>query len=462
MRFRFKCFVSAILISLSAIAYCDDSSGGNGGNGGSGSGGNGGDSGSQDALKKIEKYLKNLGEYFGYDLTKYCDAGGKCSESDKSKDNYSNFLIDENDAMAPQLNLYSAFLGALLGHPGSNSATSTSLVPQDLSEASLLNSLGSQTFSNPSYKDPSQSHVSVIDKIDQKEYRSNPVDQTSLNILSTPNHTYCETNDGKKRIKDCKYLDRTTVLSQTIGTIPSTDEFFKFDYVETYLPQLSADTLLTPMLYSTDKQLTTGGKKEDKGLNAETQAQMAANFIRYVSGTVIPLNLSKRSDYDELYGQANNLDGKTSDKDQAQAKVQLATYLLGVRTYTSQLSVGMSNLYYILSRRLAVSSGNESTSKDKKPMSLALEEYNMASWRLFNPKGSTKDDDKDQWLSHINKASSATVQKEIAVLLAEINYQMYLNRQLQERQLLTETILLMQNATASQPQSTIENTPLSN
>lgn len=43
-------------------------------------------------------------------------------------------------------------------------------------------------------------------------------------------------------------------------------------------------------------------------------------------------------------------------------------------------------------------------------------------------------------------ASPGTIQKEQLSLLAEINYQLYLNRQMQERILLTNSILLLQNA----------------
>jgi intracellular multiplication protein IcmX len=68
--------------------------------------------------------------------------------------------------------------------------------------------------------------------------------------------------------------------------------------------------------------------------------------------------------------------------------------------------------------------------------------------------GSTGDDDSAQlteWVKNLNKSSSVTVQKEIAILLAEINYQMYLDRQIQERILMTNSIMLLQNMKSSQP-----------
>jgi intracellular multiplication protein IcmX len=120
----------------------------------------------------------------------------------------------------------------------------------------------------------------------------------------------------------------------------------------------------------------------------------------------------------------------------------LANYFTSLRIYAAQSSVGMSNLYYILSKRMPQNqTGSNATSE-------ALSEFTMATWRLYNPTEKNAD---NQWRAQINQASSATVQKEIAILLAEINYQLYLNRQQEERLLLTNTILLMQNARASQP-----------
>jgi intracellular multiplication protein IcmX len=74
----------------------------------------------------------------------------------------------------------------------------------------------------------------------------------------------------------------------------------------------------------------------------------------------------------------------------------------------------------------------------------------MATWRLYNPSSSSTGST-TQWVDQINTASSATVQKEIAVLLSEINYQMYLTRQQEERLLLTNSLQLIQSMIASKP-----------
>jgi intracellular multiplication protein IcmX len=98
--------------------------------------------------------------------------------------------------------------------------------------------------------------------------------------------------------------------------------------------------------------------------------------------------------------------------------------------------------------------GNQTASSE------ALNEFLMASWRLFdsNNDAGSMDDSSKQWLSKINKGSTASVQKEIAVLLAEINYQMYLTRQQNERMLLTQSIMLLQAARSALPSNQLTQT----
>ncbi len=212
------------------------------------------------------------------------------------------------------------------------------------------------------------------------------------------------------------------------------------------MSQLNSNTLLSPLLYTTNNnsQSTSSSPSQQNGLPSQTQAQQADDFIRYATGSIVPLELPSQVDYQNLYTRAINTD-KGKELDQKAAQATLTNYLANVRTYAAQTSVGIANLYYMLSRRMPQKLPNGEMSSE------ALSEFNMASWRLFNPAQSS---DKAQWLSQLNQASSATVQKEIATLLAEINYQLYLSRQQNERLLLTQTILLLQNAKASQPTAT--------
>jgi intracellular multiplication protein IcmX len=117
------------------------------------------------------------------------------------------------------------------------------------------------------------------------------------------------------------------------------------------------------------------------------------------------------------------------------AQKTISNYLASLRVYAAQTSVAVGNLYYILSKRLP-----QQDATNQNTTSQALNELTMASRRLYNPNsGNTA-----QWLDMINNASPSTVQKEMAILLSEINYQLYLNRQQEERLLLTNSLLLIQ------------------
>ncbi len=191
---------------------------------------------------------------------------------------------------------------------------------------------------------------------------------------------------------------------------------------------------------------------QDSGLTAKSQAQQALNFIRYASAQVTPPSLPKLSAYSELWNQATAKPNSAgyNEVQQKQAAATLSSYFNNLRVYAAQTSVGVSNLYYILSKRLPQNMSADQSNANI--TSQALNEFNMATRRLFDPTASnTPGQPNQQWIKQINDASPATVQKEIAILLAEINYQMYLDRQIQERILLTNSIMLLQNLKAAQP-----------
>jgi len=132
-----------------------------------------------------------------------------------------------------------------------------------------------------------------------------------------------------------------------------------------------------------------------------------------------------------------NITNDISHEEQIENKQILNNYMLNLRVYTAQVSVGINNLYYIFAKRVPQNVGGT----QQQLTSQSLSELRMATWRLYNP-----DQGNSQWINKINTASSETVQKEMAILLAEINYQMYLGRQQNERLLLTNNIMLLQNA----------------
>jgi len=392
----------------------------------------------------LVNYILNLGGYLGYDLTQPPTPKG---------DSPSQQLLNPNAIMGPQLSLFDTLLGAL--PVDSFSTQLMQFVPSNgNSPYADLNALANTTFKTPPYNSPTsqQGGISVSNLIDQQNYQQDPVNQAVLNILATPDSTYCMDSDGVL-IKNCTTpssanpsISNSQVASNILGKLPATYEFFTYDYNQKFLSQLNSNTLLSPLLYSTNA----GGSdtssspqpSNQTGLPAQSQAQQASNFIRYASGAVMPMGLPQQKDYDTIYSNAANVAKNVPIAVQMKAQTTLANYFASLRVYAAQSSVGFSNLYYILSKRMPQSMPNNQTS------SQALSEFTMATWRLFNPDQKTPN---VQWVNQINQASPATVQKEMVTLLAEINYQLYLNRQQEERLLLTQTMLLIQNSRTNQP-----------
>jgi intracellular multiplication protein IcmX len=401
---------------------------------------------------QIATYLLNLGLYLGFDLA------SKNPPSPPEK--FSSDLMDGTSLLVTHQLAFDAFLGAIPVSfiPGSLSK----FLPSGISYANAVNGLANMTFKGYGDKSSQNAIVTANALVDAPaespdKFLSDPVSQAVFNILGTPDFTYCMNNDGSQWKSDCNLLYQNKVMFNILGYIPHANDFFSYTYNNNIINQLNTNSLLAPLMYSTEQlpqnppPKDKNGKNSNPGLTAQNQAQQANNFVRYASGLTVPTSLPSFKEYSDLYTLANQNIGKNPpDSQQMQAQATLATYFNNLRVYAAQSSVGISNLYYIMSKRIPQNLANEPTSQ-------ALIEFNMATHRLFVPDtnsgGNTTSKPNTQWTAELNTASSATIQKEIAVLLAEINYQMYLDRQLQERMLLTNTILLMQNLKSSQPSS---------
>ena len=392
--------------------------------------------------KKLVTYLLNLGAYLGYNLSQSPGSGNTIQPNPT--------LLDVNELQLAQTYSFYTLMGAI----PVNAVTQqlSQFVPQGQKGMANLNAFANYVFSQQNYSSPAsqQGNISVNSLIDQKNYQNDPVSQGVLNILGTPDDSFCMDNTGKNWQQDCDLLYQSLVSNNVIGEIPSTQKFFTFQEIQPFLPQLNSNTLVGPLLYDvsnpSQQGKSAGGSgvpesDSSQGLNAVNQAQVAANFIRYVSGGVVPLNLPSYQTYDNLYLTATNKN--LSEVERKAAQRQLSNYLASLRTYSAKMSVALGNFYYIFAKRMPQNLNTENSQQK----SQALTEFTMATHRLFNPDLSAN----KQWVNDINNASSATVQKEMAVLLAEINYQLYLNRQQQERLLLTNSVLLLQNAETLPP-----------
>lgn len=390
----------------------------------------------------LSKYLKYLGGYLGYDLTKDPSANAAKITSD---------LLDAAATQMAQSSIFNAFLGA---RPVNASEGTKKFVPDSVPQATAINQYANATFADFGKAGAAGgSGFSAQEQVDQKEFQPDPVNQMVLNILATPDYSNCLVEDGTIDTR-CTLLYQNKVLANTIGTLPVyTDpakSFFSFNYNKPLLSQLNSNSLLGPFLYSSEgaSQNATPNNSGNTGLVSQSPIQDAGNFIRYASGMVMPVPQPKYSDYAAVYLTAYPAKAPTTAADQAaqlQAQTTLNNYFANLRVFAAQSSVTLSNLYYIMSKRMP-----QTASDSKEQSSQALSEFKMATWRI-KPADSSANTKETAWLTKINTASEATVQKEIAILLAEINYQLYLTRQQEERTLLANTIMLAQSTKIGQP-----------
>nr|AAS92164.1 IcmX protein [Legionella pneumophila] len=419
-------------------------------------------------------YLTNLGKYLGYDIT----------QSNKTPNPPYSQLFNSNVVQLVQNYAYNTFLGAIPVDAMSQSLMN--FVTNNVQGNALINNLANSTFKYQNFSSPSSGangKITANGIIDQSTttaqaptptgifsapqgptagtYLNDPVSQAVFNILGTPDYSFCMDNDQKNWVPNCNLMYQNLVMQNVIGTLPpalpnqsSLEPFYSYTYNKPLISQLNSNSLIAPLLLDTSATQS----EQQSGLKAQSQAQQALNFIRYASAQVTPPSLPKLSAYTELWNQAKAEPGSQgyNEVQQKQAAATLSSYFNNLRVYAAQTSVGVSNLYYILSKRLPQNMSADQSNANI--TSQALNEFNMATRRLFDPTASnTPGQPNQQWIKQINDASPATVQKEIAVLLAEINYQMYLDRQIQERILLTNSIMLLQNLKAAQPTADFSN-----
>lgn len=412
-----KIISAALLLTFSAHSIADD-----------------GDSADTNTL------LNNLGAYLGYPLVKPYDG------------NPYSALLSVSSSTNLALNLMSSFFSAL--PVNAFNTTLSQFVPssgsnENTSMLQTLNSMANATFTTAGYSSENDSSsIAVNPLVDQETYQNDPTNQAILNILGTPHYTYCMNNDASAWLSDCNYLYNYNVTNNIIGTMPTPNNFFSYSYNQYVIPQLNGNTLIAPLLYDTTTSIS-GSTASTGGLNASTQIQEAANFIRYATFGTSPVDMPSYQNYTSTYSTATS----TTDTPQnvADAQNKINSFITGLRGYAALSSVPTSNLYYILSKRMPQTSQSSTSqsSNSSQTTSQALNEFIMATRRLSSePNPSTG----ATWINSINTASPATVEKEIALLLAEINYQLYLNRQQEERQLLTNSLMLMIMARGQAPQ----------
>ena len=408
---------------------------------------------SQDPMQALATYLYNLGGDLGYNLKTAVDSP------------ISTLLVNPPTLLQSiGVTALSTMFGSIPVNASPQDPSLLNFVPSNHPTYSAFNALANTTFmsynsptTSPAGANATSSPVTVSPLMDQQTYQSDPVSQFILNMMSTPNSSYCMDRTGKnwqnknsQTIGDCDYLYSNKILNNVIGTLPETP-FLTPNADNQVLNELNGNTLIAPLLYSTTANNTktsenkTSPSNNNPGLTANNQVQQATNFIRYATGAVIPLATPSQVSYNNFLMTINSSASSRASKEAALA--ELDKYFASVREYAAKSSVAVGNLYYILSKRIPQTPSQNEPSANA--TSQALSEMSMATRRMYDPEAVSAE--KPQWLAQINTASPATVQKEMAILLAEINYQLYLNRQQEERLLLTNSLLLIQSLKQGMP-----------
>ncbi len=382
------------------------------------------------------KYLKTLGNYLGYDLTN--------ESTSLLSDAMLDYTLSVVAATATGQNiLYAMFKSIPINSAFPTFFTGTSYDSFNQQTANKI----FEGFASPS---ESSTSIAATDQFDQQQWQADPVSQAVLNIVGTPDLNTCPTSTDSNSSSSSSaclsgFQSMLTVLNSVLdkdGELPG--EYDYQDYTKStsqFISQLNSNNLMGPMIYATSDATS-------KGFPAGSQLQQAQAFIRYATEGVLPVSTMSPTDYSTLRKLAypTKIDDTIDLENVNRAKYALASYLLNMRVYAAKSSVAVGNLYYLLAKRMpqTVSGGSGSSSNTSEEVN----EFHMATWRLYNPE--TKDSS-SQWSQKINSAAPSTIQKEMAILLSEINYQLYLNRQQQERLLLTNSMILIQLLSIAKP-----------
>lgn len=186
-------------------------------------------------------------------------------------------------------------------------------------------------------------------------------------------------------------------FTQNSITIPSTASF-------------NLNTLLAPLKYDANSQTS------------------ALNFIQLASGMAqIPgaLDMTKLDPTDLQNAIMNNKD--------------LQNYLVSLRSYGASLSVGLSNLYYLFSERVAQQPPNTSGNTNLPTLNSTLQFENYIATRRFTD---------PNWIKGIqNVATPAELQRQNIYLLRDLLYVEYQRQMVDERILATLSVTQLSNLT---------------
>ncbi|KGP62800.1 hypothetical protein EP47_13090, partial [Legionella norrlandica] len=243
-------------------------------------------------------YLTNLGKYLGYDIT----------DSKKTPSPPWSELLNKNAAQLIQNYAYYTVLGAIPVNAMSQGLMN--FVTSGVEGNRVINSTANNTFKIQNYDSGSSGQsgkVTANSSIDQsitatqttggsgifttlqpqaaEKFLKDPVSQAVYNILGTPSYTYCMANDEKSYLSNCNLKSDNMVMQNAVGTLPPADQLYKFGYNQLLVSDLNSNSLIAPLVLDTSATLSQAQSSDTTpgGLKAVSQAQIAANFIKYAS-----------------------------------------------------------------------------------------------------------------------------------------------------------------------------------
>jgi intracellular multiplication protein IcmX len=301
----------------------------------------------------------------------------------------------------------------------------------------ILNATAVSTTNNvwSTYTTPSTSTISVIPNVDMPTSTSSLTTypcstigcEIVYSLLSTPDYTMCTsgyTSSGyayPPNSDNCPTPQYDfSVASNLLGVsavesnntivygtgFPAPGIFST--YMQNQMPNMNADVLTAPLAYNS------------------TQLNNVNNFVHNLTGSLTMLLPLPYSEYQTAY---NNIQNAQTDPSLAnQSAEAIFDYILSLKSFGAYLSIGLSDLEFVMGRRMPNALTGTSTAAD---------ESMMFTRRLFNNTPSQGTVPDNTWVNDMNQASPIVLAREQVTLLAEINYQLYLMRMQDEKILLT-------------------------
>jgi hypothetical protein len=187
-----------------------------------------------------------------------------------------------------------------------------------------------------------------------------------------------------------------TILPQSgLGNVPL--PFFSSSIqsnIQAALAQGNANfdfqSLITPLTYTKDQQ------------------NYALNFIKFIGGHAFPISsLSLKNEYPDL---------DTKDKIDIQRDADYQTFQVQRRQIVAAQSAILSNLYYLYSKRLPITSikAGDTALNIENPSAHQIEDY-IATWRTSSP----------NWYAQMSTAAPTNVAREALFILAEVQTELH-------------------------------------